>query len=117
MAAFGLGTGLDLRIGAYGGDAVERTELPRHALARTRRVLGLSLVGADLVIVGDTCRDVQATQAVGARAVGVATGDTTAVELRAPRADVVLSDLGPGWPSGTRSRRSAGLPDCPSACG
>jgi phosphoglycolate phosphatase len=93
LTTFGLDTDLDLRIGAYGGDAVERADLPRHALHRARRHLGQSFAGTDLVIVGDTCRDIQAAEAVGAKAIGVATGGTSAAELHAAGADVVLSDL------------------------
>jgi phosphoglycolate phosphatase len=93
LTTFGLGANLDLRIGAYGGDAVERTDLPRHALDRARRHLGRSFLGTELVIIGDTRRDIQAAHAVGAKAIGVATGTTSAAALHAAGADVVLPDL------------------------
>jgi phosphoglycolate phosphatase len=93
LSIFGLDTYLDLRIGAFGGDAVERTDLPRHALRRARRQLGCCYAGKDLVIIGDTCRDIQAARAVGAKAIGVASGSTSTAELQAAGADVVLSDL------------------------
>jgi phosphoglycolate phosphatase-like HAD superfamily hydrolase len=93
LTTFSLDTHLDLRIGAYGGDAVERADLPRHALDRARHHLGQSFLGTQMVIIGDTRRDIQAAHAIGAKAIGVATGTTSAAELHATGADVVLPDL------------------------
>ncbi|WP_419994611.1 HAD hydrolase-like protein [Streptomyces boninensis] len=93
MTVFGLARHLDFRVGAYGGDAVERDELSAYAFDRTARYLGRRHSGADTVIIGDTRRDVAAARAAGARAVAVATGRTGAEELAAAGADVVLADL------------------------
>lgn len=93
MTTFGLDQHVDLRIGAYGGDAYERTDLPAHAFARAREHLGRHYTGSDAVIVGDTVRDVATARAAGARAVAVATGTASAAELAAAGADVVLPDL------------------------
>jgi phosphoglycolate phosphatase len=93
MTVFGLADHVDFRIGAYGGDAYERTDLPGRAFERAERYLGLRFGGADTVIVGDTLRDIAAARAVGARVIGVATGYTSAAELEAGGADVVLADL------------------------
>jgi phosphoglycolate phosphatase len=93
MSVFGLAEHLDLRIGAYGGDSVERTELPPHAWARAERVLHHRFTGAETVIVGDTLLDVATGLAVDANVVAVATGSATESELRAAGAHVVLPDL------------------------
>ncbi|MFE9421438.1 HAD family hydrolase [Kitasatospora sp. NPDC006697] len=93
LSAFGLTEHLDLRFGAYGEDAYERTDLPAHAFDRAERVLGRRFAGAETVVVGDTVRDVLTARAVGARAVAVATGAVPAPELAAAGADVVLPDL------------------------
>jgi phosphoglycolate phosphatase len=93
MSVFGLTDHVDLRIGAYGGDALERVDLPPHAWRRAERVLHHRFTGANTVIVGDTLLDVATARTVGARAVAVATGPVTAAELRAAGADVVLPDL------------------------
>lgn len=93
LAAFGLDRYLDLRIGAFGEDAVERTDLPAHALARAGELLGRTVTGTETVIVGDTARDVATALAAGARCVAVATGTTSAAELRAAGAQLVLPDL------------------------
>ncbi|PYC77247.1 haloacid dehalogenase [Streptomyces tateyamensis] len=93
LTAFGLGEHLDLRLGAYGDDAYERTDLPGHAFQRAERVLGRRYRGGNAVIVGDTLRDVATARAAGARCVAVATGTASAAELAEAGADVVLADL------------------------
>ena len=90
---FGLDQHLDLRIGAYGGDAMERTDLVVHAWRRAGKHCGVRYTGADTVIVGDTLLDVATGKAAGARMVAVATGPATVAELRSAGADVVLADL------------------------
>ncbi|SDI67890.1 HAD family hydrolase [Nonomuraea jiangxiensis] len=93
MTVFGLAGHVDFRIGAYGDDAYERTDLPVHAFDRTERHLGRRHSGTDTVLVGDTPRDIATAHAVGARIVAVATGTTGISDLRAAGADVVLPDL------------------------
>lgn len=93
LELFGLAHHIDFRIGAYGGDAHDRTDLPAHALKRSAQVLGRNYTGADTVIVGDTLRDIAAAHAVGARAVAVATGPYRIHDLEEAGADVVLPDL------------------------
>jgi phosphoglycolate phosphatase-like HAD superfamily hydrolase len=93
LACFGLAEHIDMRIGAFGGDAFERADLPNHAFDRAERHLGRRIDGPETVIIGDTLRDIQAAQAVGARSVAVATGTTSVAELLAAGADVVLEDL------------------------
>ncbi|MFF7245543.1 HAD family hydrolase [Embleya sp. NPDC008237] len=93
MRVFGLADHVDFRVGAYGDDAYERVDLPARAFARTEEHLGRRHVGADTVIVGDTPRDVATARAVGAWSVAVATGTTSAADLAAAGADVVLPDL------------------------
>ncbi|MFI6977454.1 HAD family hydrolase [Embleya sp. NPDC050154] len=93
MTVFGLADHVDFRLGAYGDDAYERTDLPARAFARTEEHLGLRHVGADTVIVGDTVRDVATARAAGAWCVAVATGRTSMAALAEAGADVVLADL------------------------
>lgn len=93
LGALGLEDRLDLRIGAFGEDGYERTDLPEVAFDRTERYLGHRHSGADTVIIGDTLRDVGTARAAGARAIAVATGTVSAAELAAAGADIVLPDL------------------------
>ncbi|GAB3681572.1 haloacid dehalogenase-like hydrolase [Actinocorallia lasiicapitis] len=92
LDAFGLSKYVDFGLGAYGGDAFERHDLPAHAFRRAAE-RGLGFTGADTVIVGDTVRDVTTAKRAGARAVAVATGTGPAAELLAAGADTVLPDL------------------------
>ena len=78
------------RCGAFGEDAAQRRALVPVAIARAV-VLGLPPVAPrDIVIVGDTVRDVDCARANGAACVAVATGGDTSATLRAAGADVVL---------------------------
>ncbi|MFF3276016.1 HAD family hydrolase [Streptomyces chrestomyceticus] len=87
VAAFGLDHHLDLTVGAYGEDAEERAELVTIALKRADQQ------ASEAVLVGDTPADVEAALTAGVRVVGVATGRSSADELREAGADVVLPDL------------------------
>lgn len=92
LSAFGLDTLVDLRLGAYGSDAVDRSDLVDVARRRVRQHHGL-LDGSPVVLVGDTPRDVEAARASGAQAVAVATGVHSQAELTASGAATVLPDL------------------------
>lgn len=79
--------------GGYGSDSSDRSELTRLAVERAGRIHGHPLDAARLLVVGDTPRDIDAAHAVGAIAVGVATGKYTVKALRDAGADHVLSTL------------------------
>jgi phosphoglycolate phosphatase-like HAD superfamily hydrolase len=81
------------RVGAYGSDHEERPSLPDVARRRVREVLGIEIPGSDCVIIGDTPADVTCGRAVGARAIGVATGRYSIEELRRHGAAAVFADL------------------------
>lgn len=81
------------RVGAYGSDHEHRPELPAIAQRRACERLGLDLLGEDIVVVGDTPADIACGRAIGARAIGVATGRYTVDELAAHGAAAVFADL------------------------
>jgi phosphoglycolate phosphatase-like HAD superfamily hydrolase len=93
VAAFGLDGWLDLEIGAYGSDHVDRDELVPIACERARRQRGLELDPGDIWVVGDTERDLACARAGGVRCLLVATGGTTYRELAALHPDAVMADL------------------------
>jgi phosphoglycolate phosphatase-like HAD superfamily hydrolase len=93
LAAFNLDQAVDLRIGAYGSDAVERTALAPFAFERAAQVLGLGFTGRNTVVIGDTPRDIDAARTAGALSIGVATGHHSTADLDAAGADVVFPDL------------------------
>jgi phosphoglycolate phosphatase len=80
--------------GAFGSDHEDRYRLPEVALARAHAATGISFLGRDTVIVGDSVHDVLCGRAIGVRAVAVATGKTPPERLAAAGADVVLRDFG-----------------------
>lgn len=81
------------RVGAYGSDSAVRAELPAIAAARAAPIMGRVPQGRDIVIIGDTPADMTCGQGVGARALGVATGRHSVVDLLAAGADVAFEDL------------------------
>ncbi|MDQ3948876.1 MAG: haloacid dehalogenase-like hydrolase [Gemmatimonadota bacterium] len=81
------------RVGAYGSDHEERPSLPEVARRRLCAVLGVEIEGSDCVIIGDTPADVTCGRAVGARAIGVATGRYSVEELRGHGPAAVFADL------------------------
>lgn len=91
LASAGLGGRFAL--GAYGSDGEQREALPAIAVARAQALTGRSFRGDEVVIVGDTPRDVTCGSALGVRAIAVATGRHAVEELAAAGAHAVFQDL------------------------
>lgn len=81
------------RFGVFGDEAPRRVDLGPVALRRALELTGVAFEGGSTVIVGDAKADVECGKAIGARVVAVATGKTSAEELRAAGADVVFADF------------------------
>ena len=79
--------------GGFGCDAAERPALVGRAVERAEGRLGRTVPRDEVVVIGDTPRDVHAAHAIGARAVGVATGRYDVDALRATGADWVVETL------------------------
>lgn len=94
LAAFGLDRWLELDVGAYGSDAVDRRELVPIAIDKVARRHGRRFEPAETWIVGDTPRDLECARAGGARCLLVGTGRFAVDELTGLGADAVLADLG-----------------------
>jgi phosphoglycolate phosphatase-like HAD superfamily hydrolase len=84
--------------GGYGSDSHDRAELTRCAIQRGGVVLGQRLDPSEVLIVGDTPRDVEAGHAAGAPVLGVASGRFGTTELREAGADYVLGSLEDDFP-------------------
>jgi phosphoglycolate phosphatase-like HAD superfamily hydrolase len=80
-------------IGAYGSDHETRAELPAVAQQRARDELGLIVEGRDVVVIGDTPADLSCGLAIGARAIGVATGHYSVDDLSSYYPAAVFADL------------------------
>ncbi|GIE86810.1 HAD family hydrolase [Actinoplanes regularis] len=92
LSAFGLDRWLDMSVGAYGADALQRTDLVEIARTRIRRDRGAP-PNAPLVLIGDTPRDVEAALAARAEVIAVATGTDSEQDLMAAGANHVLPSL------------------------
>lgn len=75
--------GLDhvFAFGGFGCDAEDRTELLRAGARRGAEALGVSLDRCQVVVIGDTPKDVAAAHGIGARCIGVGTGSYSASDL------------------------------------
>ena len=78
---------------AWGVDGDTRRDLPRVAMARYGVRFGQDLDPAEVVVIGDTPKDVDCAHHNGCRAMAVTTGRFSRVELEAAGADVVFEDL------------------------
>lgn len=93
LSRFGLDVYFDAGHGAYGDDHHDRNQLGPIALERVRQSTGRSYVGAEVVVIGDTPKDIRCARAIGAMAVAVATGGHGPDELAAAGADLVVPSL------------------------
>lgn len=93
LGSVGLDHHLDFEVGAFGSDHRDRLKLVPIAVEKGRRLRDTSLTSADVVVVGDTPRDIACARAGGARAVAVATGQFSAATLAEHQPDVLLTDL------------------------
>jgi phosphoglycolate phosphatase len=81
------------RVGAFGSDHADRPALPAIARHRAAELLGEDVAGGDVVVIGDTPADMSCGRAIGARAIGVATGRYSVEQLRECGAAAVFADL------------------------
>jgi phosphoglycolate phosphatase-like HAD superfamily hydrolase len=81
------------RVGAYGSDHAHRPELPAIAVERARELTGVGYAGKEIVIVGDTPKDVACGLHLGVRTIATATGRHPLDELRACDPDFAFPDL------------------------
>ena len=84
--------------GGYGSDSADRVELTKKAIERGGCLVGEPLDAADVLVVGDTPRDVKAALGAGAVPVGVASHKHTAEQLAEAGAEYVIETLKDGLP-------------------
>jgi phosphoglycolate phosphatase-like HAD superfamily hydrolase len=80
--------------GAFGDDHHDRNELAVIAQRRGGEHFGHDLGGEEILVIGDTPRDIECARAIGARCLAVATGGDSLEELTPHRADWTVRDLG-----------------------
>ncbi|MCC6681830.1 MAG: HAD family hydrolase [Phycisphaeraceae bacterium] len=92
LAAAGINVG-DFPVTAFGDEGSLRQDLVTLAMQRYLRSRGEAIDPRQVLVIGDTPRDIEAARAHGCVAVGVATGGHSAEELQASGADLVLEDF------------------------
>jgi len=78
---------------AFGDHAADRPALVKVAMDRYEQHHGQTISPHDVIIIGDTLRDIAAAKAHRCRCLAVATGRFTTDQLREAGADVVVEDL------------------------
>lgn len=87
--------GLDsyFKVGGFGNESFERHELLDIALRKCEGILGFRFERDDIIIIGDTPRDVDCARRNRVASIAVATGRATLSELESAGADLVLESL------------------------
>ncbi|MGW8451323.1 HAD family hydrolase [Streptomyces niveus] len=93
LSSFGLASYVDGDVGGYASDNPHRPALVRIAQERSEKAYGERFNHGNTVIVGDSLQDVLTGREGGAKVVGVASGTTSAAELKSHGADRVIPDL------------------------
>ncbi|HUH02208.1 MAG TPA: HAD family hydrolase [Kofleriaceae bacterium] len=85
--------------GGFGCDHPERGALVACAIERARAHVARPVAEEEIIVVGDTIRDIEAARACGVRVIAVATGSTSRHELAAADPDAVFDTLAelPAW--------------------
>lgn len=84
----------EFRMGAFGDEHEDRNALAGVAKRRGERLMGRKLEGEEVLVIGDTPRDIECARAIGAKVLAVATGDVSAEVLAGHGPDWLVGDLG-----------------------
>ncbi len=93
LQAFGLAEHLDTESGGYGSDVFPKGAMLLNARRRAAEKYSATFSEDATVYIADSPRDMEAARVGGARCVAVATGRSSAGELRDAGADIILPDL------------------------
>jgi len=93
LHAFALERFFDTEVGGYGSEVYPKGALLLNARGRAAEKYGVQFTEEATAYIADSARDVAAARMGGARSVAVASGRSSAAELRDAGADVVLADL------------------------
>lgn len=79
--------------GGFGSDSSDRPRILKIAVERAEKKFGIKLTPDQVIIIGDTPRDLSAARAIGAKALCVATGGYTYQELKDCKPDHVTENF------------------------
>ncbi len=82
----------EFALGAFGHHHEERADVARDALKQGQSQIH-NLQSDQILVIGDTKRDIECARAIGAKVLAVATGPYTASELHSLKPDWVVNDL------------------------
>ncbi len=80
-------------VGAFGSDHEDRNELPQLAIRRAEAHFGARYRPRDVVVVGDTPKDIACARHAGVQVLAVATGPYKVEDLQQLNPDHVVNDL------------------------
>ena len=80
-------------MGGFGRTVLQRSELIEMVLREVEEKFNEKYSGKQIVIIGDTARDIESAEPFGAKTIGVLTGRKHAVEIKASNADYIFKDL------------------------
>ena len=81
------------RTGGFADDHEDRNQIAKVARERGAKFLRRKLSGDEILVIGDTPRDVECGRAIGAKTLAVATGMYPIEKLRAEKADWTVDSL------------------------
>jgi phosphoglycolate phosphatase len=93
LRRYGLWERFVIEAGAFGDDHEDRNGLAVIARDRCCSLLNCDLNGSEILVIGDTPRDVACGQAIGANVLAVATGNFSLDALRACNPTWIVPDL------------------------
>ena len=79
--------------GAFGDDHEDRDQIAAVAQQRGSRILETQLRGDQMLVIGDTPHDIKCARAIGAKALGVATGGSKLEDLKLHQPDWAIPDM------------------------
>lgn len=99
----------------FGDQAATRSELVRLAMDRAALLAGRPIPSGDVIVIGDTPRDVDSAKANGCKCLAVATGNYPVDVLRSAGANAVLADLSDPAPLWAMLGKPASVPRASSS--
>jgi phosphoglycolate phosphatase-like HAD superfamily hydrolase len=87
------GLGKYFKLSVYGTETKSRLDLARLAIKKADQIAGIRFEGKNIVIIGDSVRDVECGKKLNALTIAVATGFHSEEELASRKPDYIFNDL------------------------
>ena len=81
------------KVGGYGHESADRSQLVELARERAVKQVGRDIAAQDIVVIGDTARDIEAAKGARVRSIAVATGTDEIGMLREAQPDFLFEDF------------------------